>query len=309
MSEKLKIVFVGIPDMALVCLENLLQKKFNIVCVVPPQKTHETYGYYKNFVNSKNLKLIDFETSPNEQKVIDEISALNADIGVVCSYNKLLSKDFLSTTKLGYINCHPSFLPYYRGAAPYFHIINNGEKTSAVTIHFMDEKFDTGDIIYQQKFEISPLETIGTLFNRTTYMLSDGLIEVLSRIEKGAEIKRIPQDKTNVFIDAPRVEGNFRIRWNKEAIVLNRLIRASNPFYNAFCYYRGVSFKIIKASLVEVKKTYLPGEIIKATKDYLLVATSKNALSLEVFQVGTWGVFTPFDFYYTFSPKSGETLL
>ncbi len=309
MKEKLKIVFVGIPDMALVCLDNLLKKNFNIVCVVPPNKTHETYSYYKEFIDNKNLKLVDFENSPNEQKTIDEIKALDADIGVVCSYNKLLSKNFLSTTRLGFINCHPSMLPYYRGAAPYFHVINNGEQTSGITLHYMDEKFDTGDIVLSQSFELSPLETMGTLFNRTTYMLSDALVEVLSKIEQGIEIKRIPQDKNTTFVDAPRVSGNFKIRWNKNALELERLIRACNPFYNAFCSFRGVSLKIIKASFIESNKTYTPGSIIKATKDFLVVSAKTNLLSLEVFQVGTWGIFTPYDFYYTFTPSIGEILI
>jgi methionyl-tRNA formyltransferase len=122
--EKLKIVFVGIPDMALVCLANLVAKGFNIVGVVPPKKTNETYDFFKEFVLKNNLNLIDFEDSPNEQNYIQKLKELNADIGVVCSYNTLLSSDFLKTAKMGYINCHPSLLPEYRGGAPYFHIIN-----------------------------------------------------------------------------------------------------------------------------------------------------------------------------------------
>ncbi len=128
-DEKLKIVFVGMPDMALVCLDNLLEKKFNIVCVVPPKKTHETFNFFKGFVESRNLKLFEFIESPNEASYVEKLGELNADIGVVCSYNYLLKKEFLNTTKMGYINCHPSLLPDYRGAAPYFHIINKLVKT------------------------------------------------------------------------------------------------------------------------------------------------------------------------------------
>ena len=69
---------------------------FNIVGVVPPKKTHETYEYFKQFVLSKNLNLIEFENSCNEKKCIEKIKMLNADIGVVCSYNYLLKKDFLA---------------------------------------------------------------------------------------------------------------------------------------------------------------------------------------------------------------------
>ena len=87
MDKKLKVVFVGMPDMALVCLTNLLEANFNIVGVVPPKKTHETYPYFKQFVEFRKLNLIEFEESCNEQNYIKKLSELNADIGVVCSYN------------------------------------------------------------------------------------------------------------------------------------------------------------------------------------------------------------------------------
>ena len=75
-----------------------------------------------------------------------------------------------------------------RGGAPYFHIIKNREKVSGITLHFIDEDFDTGNIVYQEKFDITPYETMGSIFNRTNYMISDALIEVLSEIEKDGKL-------------------------------------------------------------------------------------------------------------------------
>ena len=79
-KDKLKIVFVGMPDMALVCLSRLLEEDFNIVGVVPPKKTHETYNYFREFVKYRNLNLIEFENSCNEYDCIKQIEKLNADI-------------------------------------------------------------------------------------------------------------------------------------------------------------------------------------------------------------------------------------
>lgn len=306
--EKLKIIFVGMPDMALVCLSNLIAKDFNIVGVVPPKKTHETYNYFKQFVLSKNLNFIDFENSPNDEKCIGKIKELNADIGIVCSYNYKLSKEFLSTTKMGYINSHPSLLPDYRGAAPYFHIINNGEKQSGITLHFMDENFDTGDIIYQEKLKLSPFETMGTLFNRTNFMISDALIKVLSNIQNGNTPLRTPQNKTEMYIEAPKVDGYFRIRWNKNVHELEQLVRACNPFYSAFTTFRGVNLKVLRASVFEKKHDLKYGQIALVSDKNFLVAGNGGYLALEVFQLSTWGVFNPNDFYYTFNPKVGEIL-
>lgn len=310
LEKKLRIIFVGIPDMALVCLNNLVEKKFNIVGVIPPQKTHETYNFFSSYVKNFNLNLIEFDENPNEKECLDRIKALNADIGVICSYNSKFSKEFISTTKMGYINSHPSLLPNYRGGAPYFHIINNGERISGVTLHFIDENFDTGDIVFQEKFDITPYETMGTIFNRTNYMISDGLIEVLNKIEKNGKIKRYPQPKEGSFPTAPRVDGSFRLRWSTYSYLeLDRLIRACNPFYSVFTSFRGVNVKIMKAEPVQYKHDCKFGKIIKANENTLLVASKGGALNITLLQVGSWGYFNNKDFYYIFSPKEDEEFI
>jgi len=310
MGSKLKVVFVGMPDMALVCLGGLLDKEFDIVGVVPPKKDHETYNYFKQYVQYKNLNLIDFDESCNEESCIEKIKELNADIGVVCSYNYKLSKEFLETTKMGYINSHPSMLPQYRGAAPYFHIVKNGEKESAITLHFMDETFDTGDIIYQEKFDLLPIETMGTLFNRTNFMICDALINVLNKIQNNEDIKRIKQDKEGNFKEAPRVDGNFRVKWNISTVEeIEQMIRACNPFYNYFTFFRNVNMKIIKASIIKKEHHLKFGEIALVSENELIVAAKGGYLAIEMLQIGTWGIFSPNEFNKIFSPKTGELLI
>lgn len=308
-NEKLKIIFVGMPDMALVCLPNLLEANFNIVGVVPPKKTHETYPFFEQFCSYKELNFLDFEDSCNEESYIKKIKELNADIGVVCSYNYKLSADFLKTTKMGYINCHPSKLPYYRGAAPYFHVVNNGEKSSAITLHLMEETFDTGDIVYQQEFDLLPNETMGTIFNRTNFMLSEALVKVLSSLEKGENLNKIPQDKINKYVEAPKVGGNFKIRWQNSIEEIERLIRACNPFYNAFSFFRGVNIKIIKARAIKKEHNLKFGQIALCDNENILIAAKGGYIALEIFQVGTWGVFGPKEFNLISSPKVGEILM
>lgn len=308
MENKLKIIFVGVPDMGLICLSNLLKNNFNIVGVVPPDKSNDAYFYFKNFVKERKLNFLDFSDSPNEKSYIEKIKNLNADIGVVCSYNIKLSKEFLDTTRLGYINCHPSLLPLYRGAMPYFHIINNAEKFSGITLHFMDENFDTGDIIYQQSFELIPNETMGILFNRTTYMLSDALIKTLKELQENSQIKRIPQTKNIDAPKAPKVASDFKINWVDDIEKIERLIRAANPFFAVYTTFRQTSFKIIKAHIVEKCESEDFGRIFQADEKNLIISANGGKLALDVFQVGTWGIFTPEDFYNTFSPKTNEFL-
>ena len=310
LNEKLKIIFVGIPDMGLVCLMNLFKQGFDILGVVPPKKSHDTYNFFKNYVQDLNLNLIEFENSPNEENCINKLKALNADIGVICSYNTKLSSDFIKTTKMGYINCHPSLLPDYRGGAPYFHIINNGEKVSGITLHFIDEEFDTGDIVYQEKFDVAPFETMGSIFNRTNYMISDALTQVLKKLQETGEIKRYHQPKEGKFKTAPLVDGNFRLRWNTYSNVeIERLVRACNPFYNVFTSFRGANAKIIKAEAVDYKHDFKFGKIIKANENTLLVATKGGAVNITLISIGSWGYFDNKDFYCMFTPGEDEEFI
>ena len=307
--DKLKIVFVGTPDMALVCLDGLTKKKFDIVAVVPPNKNHAMYSVFKNFTLEKRLNFIDFAQSPNEPQCIEKIKALNADIGVVCSYDFKLSPEFLKTTKMGYINCHPSLLPDYRGPMPYFHIINNKERMSGITLHLMDEDYDTGDIIYQKEFEILKNETIGTLFNRTNFMFLDALIKVLTDIQNGVRITKIPQNKTKKYKQAPVVCGYYKINWKNNVDDIDALIRACNPFYSAYCYFRGLDMKIIRAKTIMKNHEHECGIITKASEKELVVADFVGFVSVEVLQMASWGIFTPKDFYEIFTPTTQEYLI
>lgn len=306
--DKLKIIFVGTPDMALVCLDGLIKKRFNIVGVVPPSKNHAMYSVFKNFAIEKGLNFIDFNQTPNEAQYIEKLKALDADIGVVCSYNIKLSKEFLNTTKMGYLNCHPSLLPDYRGPMPYFHIINNQERNSGITLHLMDEDFDTGDIIYQKEFELLKNETIGTLFNRTNFMFLDALVKVFSDIQEGVKITKIPQNKIKKYKQAPAVCGYYKINWKNNTDDIDALIRACNPFYSAYCYFRGLDMKIIKAKKIIKNHDFDCGIITEASKKELTVATFDGFISIEVLQMASWGIFTPSDFYEIFQPTTQEYL-
>ena len=149
---KKRILFIGMPDMALVCLSKLAAKGINIVGVVPPAKDDPTNKIMIDTAQNLGFDIIDYNISLSDKGFLQRIKNLNADLGVVASFNKRLPKELLQLTKDGFINLHPSKLPDYRGANPYSHVIINGEEESAITLHFMDENFDTGDIISQYRF-------------------------------------------------------------------------------------------------------------------------------------------------------------
>ncbi len=292
--------------MALVCLSKLVNSGVNIVGVVPPDKSNPTYEFFSKFVESFNLKIIDYESSLKEQIFLTKVKALEPDIAVVCSYNKLFPPEFLALTKDGFLNIHPSLLPEYRGGNPYSHVIINNEKETGVTLHFMNERFDEGDIVSQYKVNVEKFDTMGTLFNRLNYIAADALLEALIYYENNS-LPRMVQ-KEGEFKKAPTLDiklGNTIIDWNKSVEEIERFIRALNPFITAGTRYRGVYTKIY-TSFVQKKKTkHEPGTICHI-KDTIGVACSDGILHIKILQVGSYVLGDASDFVRVFRPSIGE---
>ena len=294
------------PDMATLCLDSIVKNGFEVAAVIPPPSFNPTAKNFISFAKSLNLEVFDYDKSPNTQDIIEKIAAKNADIGIICSFNYKLSKDFLNTTKMGYINCHPSLLPMYRGANPYFHIINNGEKTSGVTLHFADENFDTGEIIAQKGFLVSEKETIGTLFNRTNFMISDMLLNVLNIYNDTGKINSKPQPEGE-YIKAPKIQNDIKIDLNNGVVAAERLIRAANPFYNAFLNFRGAPVRILYSDYKLQNHNIEQGIATKAQGDCLEISAKDGFIYPKCLQCGSWGIFDVENFIKVFRVSTGET--
>ncbi|MBR1977765.1 hypothetical protein IKA15_05755 [bacterium] len=301
-----KILVVGMPDMVHIVLTRLKNAGFNIVGLVPPARHNPSFGNAVACANQLGIPVYPFENSINNIEFIKKIAELEADIGLICSYDTKLSRDFLKTTANGYINCHPSLLPNYRGANPYYHIIKNGETMTGVTLHFADEHFDTGDIIMQKSLPLEKGETMGTLFNRTNYMIADCLVDVLKNFEINGYIKAKSQEWGD-FPKAPRVPNNIFIDFSEDIETIERQIRAANPFFNIVAFYRGIMIRIITADARVEEHDFIPGEITK-TLGEVEIAFKNGFLLPKIIQVGTWGIFDIKDFIEKFSPRIGERI-
>lgn len=301
-----RVLFVGIPDMAYVCLDGLNRAGVNIVGVVGPKKDHQTYFSFKNFVLQRNLNYIEYY-SLDDEYFIDEIKDLNADMAIVCSFNYKVPKVLLDSIKSGFINVHPSLLPKYRGPNPYTAAILNDENESGVTLHFMDETFDTGDIVAQKKIPIGEFETMGTLFNRTNILALDMLLEMLMNFETGVfERQKQPQGEFEKGKILP--EEALYLNYNDSARRNELLIRALNPFVLARTSFRGNQVKILTADVVDENVSYqTTGEIVKIESDKFYVSTSKGLLAPTSMQFGSFFAGTSKEFIKILNPKVGET--
>ena len=307
----MRIAYLGVPEAGIVCFNAVMQAKKNVTTVVTPPPNHPMHNIMANLVEQCNIPYIYFEKSPKEEKFIQAFKESKPDIAVVCAFDHKLPKELLEIPPLGFINCHPSLLPDYRGGNPFFHVIANDEKRTGVTIHYMDEGFDTGDIISQWVTDVAPDETIGTLFNRlnlqTTYMV----LEILNNLENGHQVQRAPQITVGEHKRAPIVyqeKGDTIINWVKDAAYIERFTRALNPFFGATTYFRGCAIKIWSANYSPENKydNYPPGTIAKVTKDNISIVTGKGLVFPTSLQIGSFLISDIKDFIRRTNPQPGE---
>ena len=303
---KKRILFVGIPDMAYIGLDGLFMAGVNIVGVMGPKKEHNMYEDFRNFVYSRRLNYIEYNEL-DEPELIQKIQELDVDAAVVCSFNYKIPKVLLNATKDGFINVHPSMLPKYRGGNPYSRVIMNGETETGVTIHFMDEGFDTGDIIAQKAYHIHSKATMGTLFNELNVIGIELLLQVLQAYET-QELPRIPQPKGDFISGKGLDDRDIYINYNKTAEEIERFIRGLNPFINASTTFRGNLMKIMKAEVAS-DAFCIPhpaGTVAKIEDDKFFIATSKGLIVPTVLQFGSFFMGDSKDFIRIVNPKIGE---
>ena len=303
---KKRILFVGIPDMAYIGLDGLLMSGVNVVGVLGPKKDHNMYYDFKSFALSRRLNYIDYDEL-DEPQLIETIKKLDVDAAVVCSFNYKIPRALLNATKDGFINVHPSMLPKYRGGNPYSRVIMNGETETGVTIHFMDESFDTGDIIAQKAYHIHSKATMGTLFNELNVLGIELLLQVLQSYET-EPLPRIPQPKGDFISGKGLDERDIFINYNKTAEEIERFIRGLNPFIIASTTFRGNLMKIIKAEVAS-DAFCIPhpaGTVAKIEDDKFFIATAKGLLVPTVLQFGSFFLGDSKDFIRIVNPKIGE---
>ncbi len=308
---KKRIVFVGMPDTAYATLYFLHKAGVNIVAVVTPPENHPAGKPFAIYAQKMGYNIIMPENSIKEASVITKIQMLNPDLGVVTSYSERFSKELLNSTKEGFINVHPSLLPEYRGANPYSHVIINGETSTGITIHKMDEDFDTGNILVQRPIEIATNETMGTLFNKLNRESGELLVQMLMAYETQGLPEGISQASLKPPIHkAPKILPDSKdtvIRWEKPAKELERFIRGLNPFLPAGTRYKGLYLKIYTAEACEIKSKFPPGTICSVGKT-LDISTGKGVLKVRSLQLGSYFAGNAEDFIERVNVKVGDKL-
>src|SRR5947207_3624544 len=288
----MRIVFIGTGEIGVPTLQALLNSEHEVVGVVtqpdkPVGRTQlEEPPPIKKTVSTKKIPVLQ-PARIKDRQAIEEIRALKPDVVVVMAYGQILPRDVLEISKIACLNLHASLLPRGRGAAPIQAAIAAGDRETGITIMYMDEGLDTGDILLQRKFEIGPNETGESLHNRLAEIAPEALVESLGLLSSG-NASRTPQDRA-LATYAPKLNREAgRINWTQPAEVIARQIRAYNPWPGAFTTVAAKSeksrhLKIFSALVID--QTGNPGEIVYADSRGLAIAAGSCALSLQEVQL------------------------
>lgn len=214
-----------------------------------------------------------------DRQVIEEIRALLPDVIVVMAYGQILPREVLEIPRIACLNLHASLLPRWRGAAPIQAAIAAGDRQTGITVMYMAKGIDTGDILLQSGIELLPTDTGGSLHDRLAQIAPETLLEALQMLAKG-NAPRIPQDNALVTYAPKLTRDDGKIDWSEHAEIIERKIRAFNPWPGAFTEIAapGVrKLKIFSAAIVDLSGK--PGEFLRSEKE-LVIAAGKTALSL-----------------------------
>jgi methionyl-tRNA formyltransferase len=168
---------------------------------------------------------------------VEEIRGLKPDVIVVMAYGQILPRTILEIPRIACLNLHASLLPRHRGAAPIQAAIVAGDRETGISVMYMDEGLDTGDVLLQKRIEIAPNETGGSLHDRLSEIAPTALMDALSQLQSG-NASRTPQDSSAASYAPKLNREDGRIDWNEPADLIERKVRAFDPWPSAFTVLR-----------------------------------------------------------------------
>ena len=237
------------------------------------------YSPVKQFGLDNDIEVIQPKRMKDEE-VIAKIKEVNPDLIVVVAYGKILPKEIIDIPKYGIINVHSSLLPKYRGASPIHSAILNGDKESGVSIMYIEEGLDSGDVILKETCEITEDDTLGTLHDRLKELGAIGLEKALKLIEVG-EVKAEKQDDSKATFVKPITKEQAKIDWNNTKEVIFNQIRGLNPFPGAYTHNeKNENIKIYKSEKLEKEYDGENGTVVEMTKKGPVVKVANGALRL-----------------------------
>lgn len=282
----LKIVYMGTPDFSVKPLDEL-NKNYDVIAVVTQpdkkigRKQEVRYSKVKEYALENNIKVLQPKKIREEyQEIID----LNPDIIITCAYGQIIPKELLDYPKYKCINIHASLLPKYRGGAPIHRCIINGEKYTGITIMYMSPKMDEGDILYQEKIDISLDDNVGTLHDKLSKLGSKMIISFLPKLIDG-DYKPIKQDSKEATYAFNISREDEKIDFNKNTVDIYNQIRGLSPWPSAYAYLDDKIIKVFNSKIGNSNKEGVVGEIINIYDNGIGIKTTDGEIIFTEIQI------------------------
>lgn len=278
----LRVAFFGTPGFAVPTLEHLVHSSHTVAGVITQPDRPRGRGQQVSDGPVKALAVaLGLPVFQPEKLARDafesQMRSLNADIGVVAAYGKILPDWLLGAPRLGLINVHASLLPKYRGASPVHRAVINGDPETGVTIMRVVKELDAGPMISAVHVPIGVDDTTTTIESLLAIRGAELLVQTLDAINAGTA-RETPQDESQVTYAPKLAKSEGLIDWSMPAARIHNLVRGLWPWPHAYTYLRGLRYILHRSRLSPHSATAAPGSIIAAsTMDGLHVACGDGA--------------------------------
>jgi methionyl-tRNA formyltransferase len=271
----MQIILIGAVDSTEIALKTLVDRDAAPVALftLPPTKASRHSDYIDLEPLASKYKIpVEAALNVNSEEVLDKLRSYQPDYILVIGWSQICKREFLNIAKIGAIGCHPALLPTNRGRAVVPWTILQRITETGLTLFWLDEGADSGDIILQEKFTVAADETATTLYAKHCVCIENLLSKLIPLMEEG-KIPRLPQQHDRATYCAKRVAEDGLIDWNLDADSIWTLIRAvTKPYPGAFTFYKNKKLTIWSADYIKEAPYWgLPGQIQAIDEKGILV--------------------------------------
>lgn len=276
--KDLRVVFMGTPEFSVPVLKELINSTNVVLVVTQPDKPVGR----KRVLTPSPVKVVAEEagisvfTPDRLRKDVQPVLDADPDIIITCAFGQIVPKEILDYPGLGCINVHASLLPKYRGASPINAVIRDGEEETGITIMYMDEGIDTGDMIYSKAIPIEENDTYGTLSEKLSILGAETLMKVMPKIYEEENFRIKQDDEMANYVGLIKREDTL-IDFNTTRKEVHNLVRSLNPVPLAYTTIDGDDWKIIETKIGE-EKTGEIGTISSVSKDSFGIMTKDGEI-------------------------------
>ena len=279
-----KIVFMGTPNFSVPIMKSLYQNGYPICAVYtqPPKKSMRDQKTNKSpiqkLAENFNLNIRNPNFLSQNEEELKYFKSLSADIVIVVAYGQLIPKEFLNSSKNGFINIHASLLPKWRGAAPIQRAIMNLDEVIGISVMKIVEKLDSGPIMLKKAIKLSNEMNAEDVSNQLSKIGSETISDCLDLIET-SKAKFIEQDQSEATYAKKIDKGEAKINWKEDALKIIAKINGLYPNPGVWFLFQGERYKVLRATLSEAE-----GQSGKVLDDNFTIACGVKSIKIQEIQ-------------------------